>query len=173
LSAATKITLEQGGRKSYETQDDFTLSVLKASVDYYIQSYNHILETSESHEECIARLESLGLHGAFKSWRVLNYDEKVKLEKSHKTRVFTAMFQYFLKDKVADRDFVKRSREKISTDKLLLISRLAHIVGLQGEDYYEQYMENGNPNRKLSNLLSRYRNEPLPSMIGTIYSGGF
>ena len=173
LSAATKITLEQGGRKSYETQDDFTLSVLKASVDYYIQSYNHILETSESHEECNARLESLGLHGAFKSWRVLNYDEKVKLEKSHKTRVFTAMFQYFLKDKVADRDFVKRSREKISTDKLLLISRLAHIVGLQGEDYYEQYMENDNPNRKLSNLLSRYRNEPLPSMIGTIYSGGF
>ena len=83
------------------------------------------------------------------------------------------MFQYFLEDKVADRDFVKRSKVKISTDKLLLISRLAHIVGLQGEDYYEPYMENGNPNRTLSNLLSRYRNEPLPSMIGTIYSGGF
>ena len=104
---------------------------------------------------------------------MLNYNEKVKLEKSHRTRVFTAMFQYFLEDKVADRDFVKRSREKISTDKLLLISRLTHIVGLQGEDYYEQYMENGNQNRKLSNILSRYRNEPLPPMIGTIYSGGF
>ena len=83
------------------------------------------------------------------------------------------MFQYFLKDKVADRDFLKRSREKISTDKLLLISRLSYIVGIQEEDYYEQYMANGNPNRKLSNLLSRYRNEPLPSIIGTIYSGGF
>ena len=173
LAAATKVTLEHNGRKSYETEDEFTLSVLKASVDFYIKTYNEVLETSENREECNARLEELGLNGAFKSWRVLNYDEKVSLEKSHKTRVFTAMFQYFLEEKVHDRDFVRRSREKISTDKLLLISRLTHIVGLQGEDYYEQYMDNGNPNRKLSNLLSRYRNEPLPSMIGTIYSGGF
>lgn len=172
LSAATKITFEHDGRKSYETQDEFTLSVLKASVEYYIRTYNDILESSESREECKARLEALGLKGAFKSWAALNYDEKITLEKSHKTRVFAALFQYFLEDKVADRDFVKRSREKISTDKLLLISRLTHIVGLQGEDYYEQYMENGNPNRKLSNLLSRYRNEPLPSMIGRLYSGG-
>jgi hypothetical protein len=146
---------------------------LKASVDYYIKTYNEILNTSENYSECESRLEAMGLKGIIKSSRLLNYNEKVKLEKSHRTRVFTAMFQYFLEDKVADRDFVKRSREKISTDKLLLISRLTHIVGLQGEDYYEQYMENGNQNRKLSNILSRYRNEPLPPMIGTIYSGGF
>ena len=63
------------------------------------------------------------------------------------------------------------SKEKISTDKLLLISRLACIVGLQGEDYYERYTAEGNDNRKLSNLLSRYRNEPLPSTIGWIYCG--
>ena len=171
LSAATKITLEHNGRKSYETQDEFTLSVLKASVDYYIQTYNDILESSENREECKARLEALGLKGAFQSRRALNYEEQVNLEKSHKTRVFAALFQYFLEDMVADRDFVKRSKEKISIDKLLLISRLTHIVGLQGEDYYEQYTENGNQNRKLSNLLSRYRNEPLPSMIGRLYSG--
>ena len=173
LSDATKVRFEQEGKKSYETQDDFTLSVLKASVEYYIQTYNNILETSKNQEECNTRLKALGLNGAFRSWHALNYNEKVELYKSHKTRVFTAMFQYFLEDKVADRDFVKRSRVKISTDKLLLISRLSYIVGIQEEDYYEQYQENGNPNRKLSNLLSRYRNEPLPPMIGTIYSGGF
>lgn len=173
LSTTTKVILEQSCSKDYQTQDDFTLSVLKASIKYYIQTYNDILNTSKNREECNAKLEALGLNGAFKNWHVLNYNEKVKLDKSHKTRVFTAMFQYFLKDKVADRDFLKRSREKISTDKLLLISRLSYIVGIQEEDYYEQYMANGNPNRKLSNLLSRYRNEPLPSIIGTIYSGGF
>lgn len=173
ISVATKITLEHNGRKSYETQDEFTLSILKASVDYYIQTYNEILDTSINYEERNVRLETLGLKGTLKNWKILNYDEKIKLEKSHKTRVFTEMFKYFFKDKEADRNFVKRSREKISTDKLLLISRLTHIVGLQGEDYYEQYMENGNQNRKLSNILSRYRNEPLPPMIGTIYSGGF
>lgn len=173
ISVATTIILEHDGRKSYETQDAFTLSVLKASVDYYIQTYNDILNTSKNREERDAKLEAIGLNGVIKSWHVLNYDEKVKLEKSHKTRVFTAMFQYFLEDKVANRDFVKRSREKISTDKLLLISRLTHIVGIQSEDYFAQYTENGDQNRKLSNLLSRYRNEPLPPMIGTIYSGGF
>lgn len=173
ISVATNILLEHDGRKSYETEDEFTLSVLKASVDYYIKTYNEILDTSENYSECESRLEAIGLKGTIKSRRLLNYNEKVKLEKSHRTRVFTAMFQYFLEDKVADRNFVKRSREKISTDKLLLISRLSYIVGIQEEDYYEQYQENGNPNRKLSNLLSRYRNEPLPPMIGTIYSGGF
>ncbi len=173
ISVATKILLEHDGRQSYKTQDAFTLSVLKASVDYYIQTYNDILNTSKTREERDAKLEALGLNGVIKSWHVLNYDEKVKLEKSHRTRVFTAMFQYFLEDKIADREFVKRSREKISTDKLLLISRLTHIVGIQGEDYFAQYTENGDQNRKLSNLLSRYRNEPLPHMIGTIYSGGF
>ena len=173
ISVATKILLEHDGRKNYETEDKFTLSVLKASVDYYIKTYNEILDTSENYSECKSRLEAIGLKGTIKSGRPLNYNEKVELEKSHRTRVFTAMFQYFLEDKVADRNFVKRSREKISTDKLLLISRLTHIVGLQGEDYYEQYMENGNQNRKLSNILSRYRHDPLPPMIGTIYSGGF
>ena len=173
ISVATKITLEHNDRKNYETEDEFTLSILKASVDYYIQTYNEILDTSENYSEYKSRLEAMGLKGIIKSRKLLNYNEKVKLEKSHRTRVFTAMFQYFLEDKIADRDFVKRSREKISTDKLLLISRLTHIVGIQGEDYYEQYTENGNQNRKLSNLLSRYRNEPLPPMIGTIYSGGF
>lgn len=170
---ATEIITKSNGRQNYETQDPLTLSVLKASVQHFIATYNDIIDTSETREECRARLEQIGLNGMLNSRVAIIYDDNVTLEKSHKTRVFATMFRYFMDDKMADRDILKKSREKISTDKLLLISRLTHIVGLQGEDYYEQYMENGKDNRKLSNLLNRYRNEPLPSMIGRLYSGGF
>ena len=87
--------------------------------------------------------------------------------------MFALLLKHFLEGKKANREFIKKSAVKISTDKLLLISRLAHIVGIQDKEYYERYTENGDDNRKLSNLLNRYKNEPLPPMIGRIYSGWF
>lgn len=172
ISEATEVITKKNGRKNYETQDEFTLNVLQASINYFIQTYNNIVNTSDTTQECKKRLEQLGLRGMFKDWVELIYKEKVGLEKSHKTRLFAEMFQYFLKGIEVDREVVKKSKEKISTDKLLLISRLTHIIGLQGKDYYERYTEDGKENRKLSNLLNRYRNEPLPPTIGWIYSGG-
>ena len=173
ISEATEIITKKNGRKNFETQDEFTLNVLRASIDYFIQAYNNIVNTSASSKECKKRLEELGIGDMFNHRVMLIYEKKVELDKSHKTRLFAEMFQYFLKDIEADREFVKKSKEKISTDKLFLISRLTYIIGLQGRDYYERYTDDGNDNRKLSNLLSRYRNEPLPSTIGWIYSGGF
>ena len=175
ISAATKITLEHEGRQSYETEDEFILSVLKASVDYYIKVYNTVVETSRNQEECDTKLKSLGLNGAFRNWRMLNYDNKISLDPSHKIRLFAAMFQYFLEDRKADRGLVEGYID--STDKLLLISRLVYIVGLHDEGYYKGKILNESGrfvlNRRLSTLLSRYRKDPLPPMIGTIYSGGF
>ena len=59
--------------------------------------------------------------------------------------------------------------------KLLFISRLTYIVRLQGKEYYKRYMVNneGNyvANRKLSNLLNRYKDEELPHLTGRIYTG--
>ena len=175
ISVATKILLEHDGRKSYETEDEFMLSVLKASVDYYIKVYNVVIESSRDQEECDTKLKALGLKGAFKNWRVLNYDDKISLDPSHKIRLFAKMFQYFLEDKQADRGLVEGYIDSI--DKLLLISRLVYIVGLHDEDYYKGKVLNESGryvlNRRLSNLLSKYRKTPLPPMIGTIYSGGF
>ena len=174
IAAATKIRLEHEGRKSYETEDEFMLSVLKASVDYYIKVYNVVIESSRDQEECDTKLKALGLKGAFKNWRVLNYDDKISLDPSHKIRLFAKMFQYFLEDKQADRGLVEGYIDSI--DKLLLISRLVYIVGLHDEDYYKGKVLNESGryvlNRRLSNLLSKYRKTPLPPMIGTIYSGG-
>lgn len=169
---ATKIRTEKNGRMNYETEDEYTLSILKSSLKYFIKTYNEILNTNKGNEELKQKLQDLGIH-TINDYVPINFDEKITLEKSHKTRMFANLFQYFLKNKQIDREFVKKSKEKISTDKLLLISRLTHIVGIQGVDYYERYTDNGNENRKLSNLLSRYKKEPLPPMTGRIYSGWF
>ena len=107
----------------------------------------------------------------------IKFEEKVTLDKSHKTRLFAAMFQYFLRDKEADHELTIDFTRKDSVDKLLLISRLAYIVGFEGEEYYERHISNKEgklvANRRLSNLLSRYRNEPLPPMTGRLYSDWF
>ena len=175
LSEATEIMTKKNGRKNYETQDPFILHVLNASVTYFIKTYNDIVKSNDNNEECKAKLQELGLGGMFNSWQELSYDNKVAFEKSHKTILFAEMFQYFLKNKEADPEMKLDFTRKDSVDKLLLISRLTHVVGLQGEEYYERHILNEKgkyvANRKLSNLLSRYRNEPLPHTIGWIYCG--
>ena len=169
---ATEIITKANGRQNYETQDPFILFIMKASLQHFITSYNNIIETSENYEECRVRLKEIGLNDIFKNRIAIISEDKVTLEKSHRTRVFATLFKYFLKSRTADREVLKKSRLKISTDKLLLISRLTHIVGLQGSDYYEAII-NDKDNRKLSNLLNRYKDESLPPMTGRIYSGWF
>ena len=175
ISEATEIITKKNGRKSYETQDAFTLHVLNASISYFIKTYNNIVDGSGTYEECKAKLQELGLGDMFNDRAMLIYEERVALEKSHKTRLFAEMFQYFFKDLEADPEMKLDFTRKDSVDKLLLISRLTHIVGLQGEEYYERHILNDKgkyvANRRLSNLLSRYRDEPLPSTIGRIYCG--
>lgn len=175
ISKATEVAMAINGRESYRTDDDFTLSILKASIEYFIRRYNLIMDTSKDNETLKTRLKKLGLNDSIKSWSVVKFEEKITFEKSHKTRLFADMFQFFLKDKEADLNLVGKLQKRDSMDKLLLISRLTHIVGLQGEEYYERNVTNkkGNIviNRRLSNLLSRYRNELLPPITGRIYSG--
>ena len=179
ISEATQIITKKNGRKNYETQDGFSLHVLSTSLSYFIKTYNSIVEDSDTYEECQAKLQELGLGGTFKNWRELIYDNDVTHDKSDitspKIRLFTKMFQYFLKNKEADPELKLDFTRKDSVDRLLLISRLTYIVGLGGKEYYERHIMNDKgkyvANRKLSNLLSRYRNEPLPSTIGRIYRG--
>ena len=177
LSKASEVAMTINGRESYRTDDEYTLSILKASIKYFIRRYNLIYNTSKDNKTLKARLKKLGLEDSIKDYHVINFEEKVTLEKSHKTRLFATIFQFFLEGKEANRDLVEDFGWRDSIDKLLLISRLAHIVGLQGKEYYERNVSDKNGksriNRRLSNLLSRYRDEPLPSMTGRLYSGWF
>ena len=176
ISEAPEIKTIKNGRESDTIRDEYMLSILKASIRHFIRSYNEIVNTSKG-KELKVRLEELGITDKISSLVPIKFEEKVTLDKSHKTRLFAAMFQYFLRDKEADHELTIDFTRKDSVDKLLLISRLAYIVGFEGEEYYERHISNKEgkfvANRRLSNLLSRYRNEPLPPMTGRIYSDWF
>lgn len=173
ISECTEVISKRNGRKHYETNDEYTLSILKSSVKFFIKTYNEIIENSKNREELNARLKELGLDRTINDGVPIKFEETITLEKSHKTRLFAEFFQYFLKDIKADRELMGRhTTREDSTDKLLFISRLTYIVGLQEKDYYKRLISKENKyvaNRKLSNLLSRYRNEPLPDETGRIY----
>lgn len=91
------------------------------------------------------------------------------LDISYKKWKFTEMFQFFLEDKKADKSKVLDKRAKVSTDKWMFISRLIYTVGYDGKRYNEEYDEDGNKNRMLSNLLRRYSKEEFPTVIGHYY----
>ena len=141
------------------------------------KTYIDIIENSKNREELKTKLKELGLNRTIRDGNPILFEEKVSLDKSPRTRLFTEFFQYFLKDIKADRELMGRhTTREDSTDKLLFISRLTYIVGLQDKDYYERHiLKEGKyvANRKLSNLLSRYRNEPLPHKTGRFYSGWY
>ena len=174
---STEVISKRNGRKHYETNDEYTLSILKSSVKYFIKTYIDIIENSKNREERNERLKELGLNRTIEDGVPIKFEEKVSLDKSQRTRLFAEFFQYFLKDIKADRELMGiHTTKEDSIDKLLFISRLTYIVGLQDKDYYERLiLKEGKyvANRKLSNLLSRYRNEPLPDETGRIYSGWY
>lgn len=172
---STEVISKRNGRKHYETNDEYTLSILKASVKFFIKTYNEIIENSKNREELNVRLKELGIDRTINNDFPIKFEETITLEKSHKTRLFAEFFQYILKDLKADKKLMGiRTTSEDSTDKLLFISRLTYIVGLQGKEYYKRYMLNKKgdyvTNRKLSNLLSKYRDEPLPDETGRYYS---
>lgn len=176
ISESTEVILKKNGRENYRTEDEYTLSILKSSVNYFIKTYIDIIENSKNREELKTKLKELGLNRTIRDGKPILFEEKITLDKSQKTRLFAEFFQYFLKDIKADKKLMGiHTTSEDSTDKLLFISRLTYIVGLQGKEYYKRYMVNneGNyvANRKLSNLLNRYKDEELPHLTGRIYTG--
>ena len=171
---ATEIIVKKKGEKDYKIQDEYTLSILKYSVNYFIKTYN-IIENIENREELKIKLEELGLNRTIWDNNPILFEEKVSFEDSHKIRLFADMFQYFLKDLKTDKKLMGRhTTREDSTDRLLFISRLAYIVGYANEEYYERYVENEErklvPRNKLKNLLNKYKKKPLPPKNTRFYS---
>jgi len=74
-----------------------------------------------------------------------------------------------LKDKKADKSKVCDKRVKVSTDKMMFVSRLIYTANYGSEAYNNATDKNGKPNRMLSLLLRKYGNEKFPSVIGRYY----
>lgn len=151
LSEATEIILKKDNRKSYATESERTIKEISVALNFYLQ----VLKDNEL-DNSINGCTSFDLKGSY-------------LDMSYKKWKFAEMFQFFLEDKKADKSKVLDKRAKVSTDKWMFISRLIYTVGYDGTRYNEEYDEDGNKNRMLSNLLRRYSKEKFPTVIGHYY----
>ena len=172
---ATEIIVKKKGEKDYQIQDEYTLSILNASVKHFIKNYKHIIETSgDNREELKIKLEELGLKRTIWDNNPILFEENVSFKNSHKIRLFADILQYFLKDLKADKKLMGKCSKEDSADKLLFISRLACIVGFANEEYYEKHKKDKNDKlvlrNQLKNLLNKYKKKPLPPKNTRFYS---
>ena len=167
LSEATSITLKKGNRKSYAIDREDTIRIVQSAIQYYIKSYNEIVNSDASREEIIEKLNSIGgsLVGNVRS---SNFEEKSTLDISYKKWKFAEIFLHFLKDRKAT--VPQNSIYNVSKDKMLFISRLIYTVEYDSKRYNEEYDNEGNKNRMLSNLLRRYMKEEFPLVFGRYYN---
>ena len=166
LSEATSITLKKDNRKNYATESENTINFINAASQYYVKMYNSIVNADLTREDKLQQLKDIGLD-SFISGRTMFDLKGSYLDISYKKWKFAEIFQYFLEDKKATINPTKR--EKVSKDKMIFISRLIYTVGYDGKRYNEEYDEDGNKNRMLSNLLRRYSQEEFPTVIGHYY----
>ena len=167
LSEATSITLKKDNRKSYAVEKEDTIRIIQAAIQHYIKSYNEIINSDSTREEIIEKLNNIGgsLVGNVRS---SNFEEKSTLDISYKKWKFAEIFLYFLKDRKAT--IPKNSIYNVSKDKMLFISRLIYTVEYDSKRYNEEYDNEGNKNRMLSNLLRRYMKEEFPFVFGRYYN---
>ena len=167
LLEATSITLKKNNRKSYATEREDTIRIIQAALQHFVKTYNDIIHGDK--ETMIEQLKDIGLDGCVPNDLLskISFEEKFSLDISYKKWKFTDMFQFFLENRKAT--IKPNAKMKVSKDKMMFISRLIYTVGYDGKRYNEEYDAEGNPNRMLSNLLRRYRNEQFPSIIANNY----
>lgn len=168
LEEATGIMLKKNGRKSYETDREDIMKLIKTALDYFVNSYNNIMERDDTREEQLAQLKKLGLNGYIEQRTIpINWKEERTLDISYKKWYFAKMFFFFLENRKAKTlPYVK---EKVSKDKMMFVSRLIYTVGYHGKEYNEEYDDKGNKNRMLSNLLRKYAKEKFPTRVPKYY----
>lgn len=167
LLEATSITLKKNNRKSYATEREGTIRIIQAVLQHFVKTYSDIVHGDK--ETMIEQLNNIGLDGFIQNGLLskISFEEKFSLDISYKKWKFTDMFQFFLENRKAT--IKPKTRMKVSKDKMMFISRLIYTVGYDGKRYNEEYDADGKPNRMLSNLLRRYRNEKFPSVIANNY----
>ena len=167
LSEATSITLKKNNRKSYAIDREDTIQIVQSAIQYYIKSYNVIIESDSSKEEIVEKLNNMG-GSLIDNLHPTNFKDKSYLDKSYKKWKFTEIFLHFMKNRKAT--VPKNTVYNVSKDKMLFISRLIYVVGYGTEKYYDPHDKECNPNRMLSNLLRRYMKEEFPPVIGLHYN---
>ena len=97
LEEATEIMLKNNGRKSYETDREDIMKLIKTALDYFVNSYNAIMETDCTIEEQLEQLKKLGLDNYINHRTIpIDWKEQRTLDISYKKWYFAKMFLFFL-----------------------------------------------------------------------------
>lgn len=169
LSDSTGIILINEGKKNFDTSEKNTIEFIQLALDYYIKTYNDIINQNLAPKDKLKLLKDIGLNHFLEHGQAIDFENQRTLEITFKKWKFADMFQYFLKDRKADKKNISNINVKVSADKIMFISRLIYTVGYDGKRYNEEYDPDGNKNRKLSNLLRKYRNEDFPDFANHYY----
>ncbi len=169
LSDSTGIILTKGRKKNFITSEKKTIEFIQFALDYYIKTYNDIINHNLAPNDKLNLLKDIGLNHFLEHGQAIDFENQRTLEITFKKWKFADMFQYFLKDRKADKKNISNINVKVSADKIMFISRLIYTVGYDGKRYNEEYDPDGNKNRKLSNLLRKYRNEDFPDFANHYY----
>ena len=169
LSDSTGIILINGRKKNFVTSEKKTIEFIQLALDYYIKTYNDIINQNLAQNDKLKLLKNIGLNHFLEHGQAIDFENQRTLEITFKKWKFADMFQYFLKDRKADKKNISNINVKVSADKMMFISRLIYTVGYDGKRYNEEYDPDGNKNRKLSNLLRKYRNEDFPDFANHYY----
>ncbi len=159
LATATSLSLANG-RKTYFTDREDILKLIRISFGHFIQTYFKIMNDENlSWSEKKEQLENIGMDKQMQAVfdaDIVNRQKEVMLKPIHKIRKVVEMFRYFLEDKTADKTAFTEQITKVSTDKMILISRVVYTMGYGREEYNKEYDDRGNKNRILSNTLRSY-----------------
>jgi hypothetical protein len=163
------LTLTNEKKKNFDTSEKNTIEFVQLALDYYIKTYNDIINRNLSPKDKLKLLKEIGLNHFLEHGQAIDFENKTNLAISFKKWKFADMFQFFLKDRKADKKKLSHINVKVSTDKMMFISRLIYTVGYDGKRYNEEYDSDGNKNRMLSNLLRKYKNEDFPDFANHYY----
>lgn len=167
LDETTSITLRNGKNKCYDTDRADIIKLVRTIFDYYFNSYKDILNIPEE-ENAIKALKKLGLDDFIEFRPILDLKERNQLPIIYRKWYFTKVFKFFLKHRKAT--ILPHLKNKVSTDKMMFISRLIYTVGYHGEEYnLERDPVTNKKNRMLSDALHKYAHKKFPPIVQQDY----
>lgn len=171
LSDATEVTFLKDRKKTFSTDRQEAVNILKIAMQHFINDYNSIVENPD--ENVRERLKEIGLDNSICNSSNLNLHEFVTIDMSYRQYKFAEMMLSFLKGKKGK--YPPNFKGMIYREKHFFVSMLLYVVGLYAEDeetaknkWYEPYYKDKD-NRNLSFLVANYKNRKFPHSSPKIY----
>lgn len=172
LSDATEVTFSRDRKKTFSSNREEVVNILKIAMKHFIQDYNSIINNPD--KDILERLKEIGLNNYIQNKSEIRLKEFVTIDLSYRQFKFAEMILHFLNGRKGITP--PNVKEKVFKEKHFFVSMLLYVVGLYEEEddetarkkWYEPYY-NDKDNRNLSNLVRNYKNREFPNSSPRIY----